>query len=403
MPNVLDVIDIHPDGETSHLDDDASNRLSAIDEELARVQWLGKKIEEGSLDYAHKRRFEELRTAVKDAARESEEAFYWDIFCAHKQLPAQIAARAPALLTKMAKTPRASLAEIREIATRLGFVIIPWAYLSEKSYEQEPREMRSAISEFSKVDGRMDVYVVCPPMHYSFGKHLEAEDPNKPIFAGKNEQAFMALQLSLPPLRAMQAQVNVLTKNQESLGRGYEELRAVQRQQAQAVKSMQESIQAQLEQIQRRIESDIRGAATALIEEAKALAGRNRLSAASKARLEEVMNALQADKAEIKDIKDAAAALAAVRFDLFEPLMFALPKGTPLQANDAAYLGPCWGPDFEEILLVAAELKCKGQRAHAEEKLSVWKPYREEVYNSYGGYDNDNEYRRPIPFGHTRW
>lgn len=397
MANVLDVIDIYPDDDPAQLGPDAEKKLGDIDEELSRVRWLGTKIEQGGIEYQHRRRFDELHTKVRDDARESEKAFYWETFCEHGQLPVQIQGRAPGLLKKLAVTPRASLAEIREITTRLGFVIVPWAYLSEKSYAQEPQAMRVAIDEFSKVDEHMDVYVVCPPMHYSFGKHLDSDDPNKPIFAGKNEQAFMALQLSLPPLRAMQAQVKVLAQNQENLGRGYSELRTVQSQQARAVQDMQESIQTQLGQIQQRIEADIRDATMQLVREAQALAGQDRLSVASKAKLDAVLSALNKDKATLKDIRSAADELASVRFELFEPMMFAIPKGTSLRADVPAYIGPCWGPDFEEILLVAASLQRKGRREDAEKKLAVWSPPTHTV-NVYG----QRGFREPFPWDARR-
>lgn len=62
-------------------------------------------------------------------------------------------------------------------------------------------------------------------------------------------------------------------------------------------------------------------------------------------------------------------------FMAYEPLMFAVRKGTDLLSDtEDALIGPCWGPDFNDIVAASLEWKkINGQRNKLSSKLTqLW-------------------------------
>lgn len=56
------------------------------------------------------------------------------------------------------------------------------------------------------------------------------------------------------------------------------------------------------------------------------------------------------------------------RWTAWEPMMLAFPASRTVRDDGWAAIGPCWGPDFEDIVLAAAGLAGKpGQRARLHE------------------------------------
>ncbi len=62
-------------------------------------------------------------------------------------------------------------------------------------------------------------------------------------------------------------------------------------------------------------------------------------------------------------------------FMAYEPMAFALPKGVSPTSNAEAFIGPCWGPDFDEIVAAALEFNMKkGQRVTlSRTALEIWR------------------------------
>lgn len=331
----------------------------------------------------------------------------WSTFNKEKQLPAPMKERASSLLTKMMVTPRASLLDILEVTQKLGFVILPFEYVDPVAWRSEDEGTQRAIHEFGRLGGgtetirkdyldktithptRMDVYVVCPPIYYSLDKHINAADPNKAIFAGKNDQAFMALSLTLPTLRAMKTQIEVLEQNQQTLNADYSRTRNVVQQTVlstsglkKQVDELRTSVVAQLGRMQEMIDGEIRSTAEAALRTATSLD--SRASKEDKTEAQRIIDSL-GSKISLKDTREALNALEAIRFRIEEPLMFALERGTALRDRGAkAALGPCWGPDFADIIATAVGLHPDKQlREDAEKMLHVWRPAKV-ARDSYG-------------------
>jgi hypothetical protein len=304
------------------------------------------------------------------------EDLLWGTFLESDQLPVPMADRAPKILNNLRTTPRAPLADLMEVTRRLGFIVVPWEYLSPASYTSEPQGMQEAITTFGALDGRLDVYVICPPTYYSLENHINAANPNRQIYAGKNEQAFMALKLTLPTLRSMQLQINVLKQNQATLGRDMRDavaqLAQGQKDLATQVEQLKMDVNAQLKQMQDTLAAELRSSTQAAVLEAGRIVSMNRASKKDKAKAQAVLDSL--GNMNLKDVNEALAKLEQITWDLLEPLMFALKPGTQLRAPNAdAILGPCWGPDFADIIATAAELKVdKAKRKEAETSLEVW-------------------------------
>jgi hypothetical protein len=367
-------------------------------EERSRAQWL-----KGVGDT--KWREPGIHTFIDDVVKERVDAVQglaWDAFLEDDQLPVPMHKEADPVLRNVSVSPRGELGDILDVVTALGFAVIPFEYLNPKAYEREGCGMKEAIKAFGGLKDRMDVYVVCPPNYYSLQRNIVADDPNQQIFAGRNEQAFMALRLTLPTLRAMQAQIKAMQVNQAALQRGQQynreqvdEVRAGMTALRVQVEALETDVQAQLDQMQESISSTLQVETQKAVSAAAAVLN-SRAGKATKAKAQALLDSVAGGK--LLDVSAAAAALEDIEFDVLDPMMFALKKGTKLfDRGAAALMGPCWGPDFADIIAAAAGLVVdKARREKAETALQVWGCYAERapvrVQGVEHGYDAMNEY-----------
>lgn len=241
--------------------------------------------------------------------------------------------------SRLATSPRASLKDLREICDTLGFVIIPFEYLSSKAYDNEGGDVLRAIDTFkSQTEEHGVSYVLCPPNFYDINRHVRAKNGNLPIYAGRNSAAFFAISMSVPMFRTILSEIE---DNRKAIGN-------VQARVSAAEENIQ-SLANQLESLRNSVERE-----------------RKRV-ALEKAAAEEV--------ARRKEIEEA-------RWLADEPLMFMVPGKSLLTEDVDVVLGPCWGPDFDAIVLAASGLKKKrGQRKKLDELImQTWIPSRSTIY-----------------------
>ena len=242
-------------------------------------------------------------------------------------------------LTKAAKAPRIRLSEAREIADKLGFVIVPFEYLDPRSYEEESGELKKAIKAFDqKLSDLYDVYVLAPVHHYSIAKHVRAEGDLK-IYPGKPcEQAFLAIDMAVPVFRSIFLNLDQLrTQAEETAEHVNRNAAAIN-----ANKREMKNLSRRVDTLQKQVE---RQRADAIIEAAKQEKLRNELSE------------LRAQN----------------RFMAYEPMMLAIPKESSIEDDVPAIVGPCWGPDFEEIVLTALDMrKIEGQGEMLDKAALQW-------------------------------
>ena len=252
--------------------------------------------------------------------RRSEEASL-SVLSAEGHLPEGLTP--PAKVARLAALPTVELAELRRVVDVLDMVIMPFAYLKFSAYEKEKWELRAAIEAFAaETPAAFSVYVAAPVQYYDVPRHVAAEE-DLPIFAGRHvAPAFLAMGMALPMFRAITRDLKAIRDRTNSHS---ERLRQAEEQIIQLdtrINQLQATVERQQAEL---IQQNLRAAA----------------------REEELR-----------------AAEARTSFMAYEPMMLAIPKGRSVLDPGHALVGPCWGPDFEAIVMTALGLrKYDGQRA----------------------------------------
>lgn len=229
-------------------------------------------------------------------------------------------------LTRLARTPKVELRAVREVADKLGFAVMPFSYLDKRSYEKESSQMQMSIGSFvSECSQAFQIYVLAPVDFYSIKQHVMAKE-DLPIYAGHHaDQAFMALTMALPMFREMIDDISHLNKAQAKTQKGLKDLDT--RLQELAVK---------VEQLQK-----------------------NEIAREAKER--EMV-------AEIERLRREQAS-----FIARDPMLLALPKGSSILEDGFGFVGPCWGPDFPDIIATLRDLlKIEGQRVRVNILGARW-------------------------------
>lgn len=226
-------------------------------------------------------------------------------------------------LSKLAESPRTTIADLRNVADALGMAIMPFGVVNEKSIKNESYETRRQIEGFERAckHADLELYVVAPISLYAIHQHvsMNGDAPGQEFYSREFQHVFTTIQLQIPLFRTIMGSINGL----ETRVAGLENMTT-------QIKAQVESIQRQLDSLQqeanRRREAEARQAAAA-----------------------------------------AAAAIAAAQAQFYavDPLAFAVMKGTSLtDESSPAIIGPAWGPDFPPELAVAFNLVQKrNQRA----------------------------------------
>lgn len=214
---------------------------------------------------------------------------------------------------QLSNSPKVMLSEARAIADKLNFVIIPFAYLDNRSYASETYDVKTAINSFTGKDigSIIQSYVICPVEFYSVENHVSS-GLDLPVYAPTSlAQTFMAIGISVPMFRAMKHEMNQMRNDVRNMDSRIQNL-------DQQVKNLSVQVQQLAVQVRTQLQQ-------ALIREAKA--------------------------------KEELRALETARFSSLEPMLLGLPTGTNIFDDKWAFMGPCWGPDFEDIVMAALELK----------------------------------------------
>lgn len=281
------------------------------------------------------------------------------------------------LLSKASGSPKASLQSLRDVAEKIGFPIFPDEYLDDRSITHESYELQQAVREFRGLKEWFDIYVIGPISHYSVRKHVEAPE-DKPLFAPTAlSQALLALSLSIPMFRTLFADMKGMKQDMRNL-------------------------QNDMDARHKRTEQELQN-----------LAGRVSMLEAEVARAKREEAIRRAEEAARKKREEELArirALEEARWTREEPLMFAVPKGTDVRTGKGfAILGPCWGPDFDDLVFTALGIKkIDGQRMKHELAMhATWQPappkvtrferYSDGVSYREEHYDDDQAFQKGKP------
>lgn len=224
-------------------------------------------------------------------------------------------------LTQFARSPRVALGSLRGLADAFGFVILPWGYFAggDKATSAVSERIEAFVGE-AELDDRYVPYVLCPVTYYSLEKHVAADD-DLPIHPGPFGQAFMGINMSIPMFRQLARRVGTLESK------------------AQSASVRLDSVETELANLARRL---------------------GEIQRAEERRQREAAIARE----QAREAAALAARLATVRqFIPYDPMLIALPSGKDIHSDAVAVVGPCWGPDFEDIVAVSRGYKrIPGQR-----------------------------------------
>lgn len=217
-------------------------------------------------------------------------------------------------LTLAARTPQMQLEDARHIAERLRFVLIPLSYMRDEARSMAFDYVGDALDQFEeKLMERFNIYVLCPPAMYDVFAHVKS-DASLDLYAA--DPGLSALGLQIPVLRSM-----------------WQEMRAL--------RARIDDAESRL----KRVEDNVRALQTQL-------------------------NNLQQQIAEQRRREERRRKIEAEQFMIDEPMALAIPKSASVHDDVRAVVGPCWGPDFDDIVMEAAKLKkIKGQREQLDETI----------------------------------
>lgn len=317
------------------------------------VEWKPKKAKKEVVEKAVKLkdRFEAIEGLFEHASNRDEQAHLRnlqnrikDLFNTERAeilkeectLPAQLLQKGGTdPLSLAAQTPKVTLTHLRQVADKLGFVAIPVDYLNKQSYEKEDFAVRDAISGFQKkLSPWFDIYVLTPVVYYSVENHIKAT-ADLPIYAGPDcAQAFMAINITIPMFRSIIQNLDQVRERTNQLAQSQNKTN----QELQNLARRVNELQAQVERQKR----------------------------------EAVLQELR-----LKQMEEQVAAIRSQqRVISYDPVMFAIPKGKTINDEGHAILGPCWGPDFQDIVLTSLGFQgVPKQRELLEEKAQEWGDY----------------------------
>lgn len=251
-------------------------------------------------------------------------------------------------LARMDKTPRAMKSSLMEISAQAKMTVMPFEYLNPKSYSNESRDMKRSIEKFNAAapEVGMQVAVIAPLRHYSILHHIKAKDPNGSIIGNDYQQHFDMMSMIMPMLLMVSDRLDFLELSTDDLRKRMDAMDAQMKQVARSIESMQ----VQLKRLEDRVSELQRQQAEQRIAEIKG-------------------------QQEAESIRSEVSRSSSYDswFRIYEPLMFAYPKNKDLTSAEdfPCFIGPCWGPDFDDILAAVLDVKkVSGQRNRLSSALS---------------------------------
>lgn len=231
---------------------------------------------------------------------------------------------------RMSATPKALLADMRTLADDLGFVIIPLQYLSPAS-GMEAHEIARLVKSFKAGadELQMQVFVLTPVDFYGIEQHAKSANPNLPFYMGKQSAHMMIGRAVASMFRSLYARMGQIENDSAQLAARLGGLEKY----AQATQSRVERVESRVLDLER----------------ASYRAQREQQ------RLEADNARLRSEMGELRTSFERMSHLASM---IDDPMVFAIKHGESLtDGTGLAYIGPCWGPDFD---LAIAQGKVNG-------------------------------------------
>lgn len=231
----------------------------------------------------------------------------------------------PDALTKLSNCHVASLESIRAIADILGYILIPFDLLYEKTYQSQTPDKMKEIQGFKNNIAPFSAFVLAPVSGYSPGRHINSALTD--MYLGTAcYQHMIPIRLSVPVLQQS------IKESSHSRSQMLDKPTAERE-----VKSLE----SRLIETHRQIEEDRRRYVSSLTKKQK----------------------------QLEYLKDAK--LLPEQF-----LMFAVSSKTSLSDNALSFIGPCWGSDFSEVFMnLLGFEEVEGQEHALAENSKRWAKY----------------------------
>lgn len=238
-------------------------------------------------------------------------------------------------LTKMSKSPKILGKDVKAIVDKFGFIAIPVECLNEKSYENEFWTTKKEITNFGKNLDNYNVYVITPIEYYSLENHVYKNTEEKGIYAGNHTMVFTSVIINIPMFRSM---LNTIA----GINDGVNKLKT----ENSTIKQSLQQIDATLKNLQRLVDQQ----QTQLIQQ----------------------------QLKIKEQTESLQRFEQMALRVIDPVMIAFDKRIDINSDkfdtSCCFVGPCWGPDFDEAVSLALDLKIvKNQRSTLNKSSSeLW-------------------------------
>ena len=250
-------------------------------------------------------------------------------------------------LSLAAKSPRIELSELRQVAEKLDFVLLPFEYMRPAAYTSESASTQKSIQNFNTEMSRLgQVYTLCPINCYDVFKHVQAER-DLPIYGNSKNHLLQAFSTLMPLHRVT---FTMITALQQKFAQVAERTEVIEENFAQQMDSISREFSRRIDEV----------------------ASQNRLKLAEKIQQQEnrKKGVSKQALATINELTSQIQNLATA----FEPLMFMIPTGVSVSSGEGSCIvGPCWGPDFDDIVFtILGFSKVAGQREHLIKESQKW-------------------------------
>ena len=222
-------------------------------------------------------------------------------------------------LNLLSSSPKSLSSTMINIADKFNMLIIPFEFMDKRGYSSETYETRAQIKEFNNTATKykLKVFALCPVNYYNLEQHANSPDADQLVYGGGElSMVITGVTLNLPMFRSLLNQISQVKSDVDNLKKSVNiQLTGLQNQ--------LNMLQNQVEMIQRK-------------------------------QVEQTL-IQQAQEERIKQLNE-------IRFSAMDPILFAC-SDFSLNKESSVIIGPCFGPDFDEILVATHGFKVvKGQR-----------------------------------------
>lgn len=238
-------------------------------------------------------------------------------------------------ICKLDRTPKAQLSNMKDIGEKLNLSIIPFKYASENSYRNE-----YGVESFARecLLNDYDCYMLGPINYLDVWKCIIDKKELSQMWTNQKHQPVLdAVSLSIPSFKNVLSRIEALEENVDSC------------------KSDSLNLQKQIDNVCDRVNAN----------ERKIL------------KMEADQKQLQQEFERVETQRKKDAEVYRTPWIALDPILFAVPKGSDIIFDDeqVVFLGPCWGPEFPDLMAELKGLTVNKQLGTATNKrvAKIWK------------------------------